>query len=261
MTHAPSVLLLHGVGSSADTWWRVEEDLTDLGWETLALDLPGHGDRPFPATGLITMADLADDVWTQLAGRRFDLVVGHSLGAVVALDLARVHPKLAGRVVVVDPPALDGALTVDDVADGLVAEAQRAHDDPAQAQAELAAQNPRWSRADVEGVVGNRLRLDAEAVPQFLRAQSWDLVAAVTGCPVPLGLVVADDAGSILLEPARSRVLAALPPERVVLVRAGHGIHRDRPALFLQALLRLARDGRTGQSRPERLPRRGGHGR
>jgi pimeloyl-ACP methyl ester carboxylesterase len=240
VTHAPSVLLLHGVGSSADTWWRVEQDLTTLGWRTLALDLPGHGARPFPATGLGTMADLAEDVWTQLDGRRFHLLVGHSLGALVALDLARTHPELAGRVVLVDPPGLGGALTVDDVADELVAEAERTRTDPDGMRVELAAQNPAWSRTDVDGVLGNRRRLDAVAVPAFLRRQTWDLPALVVDCPVPLALIVADEPGSLLLEPDRSRVLAALAPDRVVQLPGGHGLHRDRPALFLHALLALA---------------------
>lgn len=39
----PSVLLIHGVQSSRTTWWRVEEDLTELGWRVVALDLLRHG--------------------------------------------------------------------------------------------------------------------------------------------------------------------------------------------------------------------------
>ena len=44
----PVVLLLHGLGSSLDTWWRNVEPLADAGLSVLAPDLPGHGDSEKP---------------------------------------------------------------------------------------------------------------------------------------------------------------------------------------------------------------------
>ena len=237
-----SALLLHGVGSSSDTWWRLREDLGDLGWETTALDLAGHGDRAVPATGLRNLSDLTEDVWAQVADQRFDVVVGHSLGAVVALDLAAAHPGIAGQVVVVDPPVLGGALDVGQVADSLVADADAARQDPAAVARTVAAANPRWAWRDAEGVAQNRARFDV-AVAHWLRTQHWDLPALVVDCPLPVGLVVADGPESATVEPGRSQVLAGLGPERVVAIRGGHGLHRDRPALFLRALLGLTAPG------------------
>ncbi len=238
-TSAPlSALFLHGVGSSADTWWRVREDLGDLGWESLALDLAGHGDRPVPARGLRDVSDLSEDVWERVADQRFDVLVGHSLGAVVALDLAAAHPGLASQVVVVDPPALGGDLTVDAVADSLVAQSDAARRDVDAVAAQVAAANPRWSSIDSAGVARNAARLD-EAVPAWLRRQHWELPALVVDCPLPVALVVAEGPETALVEPGRSQVLAGLEPGRVVAIRGGHGLHRDRPALFLRALLDL----------------------
>lgn len=239
MTTPLTALLLHGVGSSSDTWWRVREDLADLGWETLALDLAGHGDRPVPAGGLRTVADLADDVWEQVADQRFDVLVGHSLGAVVALELAAAHPGLVSQVVLLDPPALGPGLRVGDVADGVLAQAAAARADLDAVVREVAEANPRWSLTDARGVARNALRVDADAVATWLRAQQWDLPALVVDCPVPVGLVVADGPETALVEPGRSRVLAGLEPGRVVAITGGHGLHRDRPALFLRALLHL----------------------
>ena len=233
-----TALLLHGVGSSSDTWWRLREDLGDLGWETTALDLAGHGDRPVPPSGLRTLSDLGDDVWAQVADQRFDVVVGHSLGAVVALDLVAAHPGLAGHVVVVDPPALGGGLDVGLVADSLVRDAAAAREDPDGVARTLAGANPRWSGRDVEGVVANRTRFDV-AVAQWLRHQHWDLPALVVDCPLPVSLVVADGPETATVEPGRTQVLAGLEPSRVVAIKGGHGLHRDRPALFLRALLEL----------------------
>ena len=191
MSEPLSALFLHGIGSSSDTWWRVREDLADLGWETLALDLPGHGDRPVPASGLRTVADLADDVWEQVADQRFDVLVGHSLGAVVALELAAAHPGLVSQVVVVDPPALGGTFSVDEVADGLLRQSAAARADADDVAVRLAAANPRWAVLDARGVAKNNARFD-DAVAAWLRRQDWDLPALVVDCPVPVGLVVAD---------------------------------------------------------------------
>ena len=238
VTPARSALFLHGVGSSSDTWWRVREDLADLGWETLALDLPGHGERPVPPTGLRDLADLSADVREQVADSRFDVLVGHSLGAIVALDLAAAHPGLVNQVVIVDPPALGGDLTVDDVADDLLARSSAARADLDALARQTAEANPRWAWVDAVGVARNAARLD-DAVAAWLRHQHWELPALVRDCPVPLSLVVAVGPPSATVEPGRSQVLARLEPERVVEIRGGHGLHRDRPALFLVALLDL----------------------
>jgi pimeloyl-ACP methyl ester carboxylesterase len=238
-----SALFLHGVGSSSDTWWRAREDVADLGWKTAALDLAGHGDRPVPEAGLRSVADLSDDVWQQVADQRFDVLVGHSLGAIVALDLVAAHPGLVSQVVVVDPPALGGDLTVDAVADGLVRQSAAARADLDALTREVAEANPRWAFVDARGVAGNAVRLDDE-VAAWLRRQQWDLPALVADCPVPVSLVVAVGPETATVEPGRSEVLAGLEPSRVVEIAGGHSLHRDRPALFLLALLNLTAWGR-----------------
>lgn len=238
MTPSLSALFLHGVGSSSETWWRAREDLADLGWETLALDLPGHGDRPLPSGGLRDVTDLSEDVWEQVADQRFDVVVGHSLGAIVALDLAAAHPGLASQVVVVDPPALGGDFSVGEVADSLLQDSAAAREDPDAVARTSAEANPRWSLLDARGIASNHARFD-DRVAEWLRHQHWDLPALVVDCPLPVSLVVATGAGTAMVEPGRSEVLAGLEPGRVVEIDGGHGLHRDRPALFLRALLDL----------------------
>jgi pimeloyl-ACP methyl ester carboxylesterase len=48
-----TILLLHGVMSSAINLRRNQRDLEDLGWPVVMLDLPGHGGRrPSTAIGL-----------------------------------------------------------------------------------------------------------------------------------------------------------------------------------------------------------------
>lgn len=90
----PLLVLLPGLGATADVYAGVEQVLTDVwpgGW--LAVDLPGHGrsrwDPPY------TFARHADAVRALLPQGRDIVVLGHSMGGVVALELA----DAAGAVV------------------------------------------------------------------------------------------------------------------------------------------------------------------
>jgi pimeloyl-ACP methyl ester carboxylesterase len=83
----PVLLLLHGLGATGDVWdaWR---PLLNQRWpgRWLAPDLPGHGgSRPLPSYTFETLAAAV----AGLAGPGTPTVVlGHSLGGVVALALA-----------------------------------------------------------------------------------------------------------------------------------------------------------------------------
>jgi len=72
MRDAPTILLLHGVQSSRATWWRAGQDLADLGWRVLTVDLLGYGGRVGPRTS--TVETLANDVLDQVHGHRVDLI-------------------------------------------------------------------------------------------------------------------------------------------------------------------------------------------
>ena len=99
---APAIVFIHGSGDSAREWDAVIAGLPQF--QTLALDLPGHGsqlDRPGPA--VMSVADYADAVRAALMRRELSHVclVGHSLGGAIALQVALDYPSLASRLVLV----------------------------------------------------------------------------------------------------------------------------------------------------------------
>src|SRR5919112_6312861 len=104
-----SILLLHGVQASQLTWWRLRQDLEDLGWQVHAVDLLGHGSRHAAGPPSLTIDDLAQDVLAQLPGP-VDVLAGHSLGSITALTVLGLAPDYCGRVVIEDPPGLAGTL-------------------------------------------------------------------------------------------------------------------------------------------------------
>ncbi|MGI9389634.1 MAG: alpha/beta fold hydrolase [Boseongicola sp.] len=78
------VLMLHGVGLRAEAWSAQFEALSRE-YALFAPDLPGHGETAMPINGA-NLADFADQIAAAIDAPCF--VVGHSLGAMIALDLA-----------------------------------------------------------------------------------------------------------------------------------------------------------------------------
>ena len=231
-------MLLHGVQSSQLTWWRLKQDFQDLGWQVHAVDMLGHGTQHAAGPGELTIDDLARDVLDQVPGP-VDVLVGHSLGSIVALTLVGLAPEFCDRVVVEDPPGLAGSLDLSIAAAGVEESVRVARADPAGTVVALLEENPVWSRRDAENSVQNRLRLDVARVGRLLRTNRWDLQALVDQCPVPVQLLVATE-NSALTDPDRSVLMDRLPADQVTVVDSGHTIHRERPGLWLHHVLRFA---------------------
>jgi pimeloyl-ACP methyl ester carboxylesterase len=95
---APPVVLIHGSGVSARYWRDQLEGLADVA-RVLALDLPGHGESdPIPNPDLDADAQTVGAL-VQALGLAPAVLVGHSLGAAVAVTLAARRPALARALV------------------------------------------------------------------------------------------------------------------------------------------------------------------
>ncbi|MEP1207248.1 MAG: alpha/beta fold hydrolase [Rhizobiaceae bacterium] len=94
----PDLILIHGVGLNADAWGPMLPILTRH-FSVTAIDLPGHGDSA-PAADRSTLRDFSTTISELFAadGSK-SLVMGHSLGALIALDLAIAYPdRIAATV-------------------------------------------------------------------------------------------------------------------------------------------------------------------
>jgi pimeloyl-ACP methyl ester carboxylesterase len=87
----PAIVFLHGAGFDRTVWRLQTRWFAHHGRGVLAVDFPGHGWSEGPA--LTSVAALAD--WTaaliSAAGLESAALVGHSMGALVALDCAARH--------------------------------------------------------------------------------------------------------------------------------------------------------------------------
>src|SRR5262245_47837485 len=93
------ILLVHGLASNARIW-DLLAPLIARDFRVAAIDQRGHGLSDKPADGY-EFATAAGDLAGAIAalGWARPLIVGHSWGANVALQLAAEHPSLPGGIV------------------------------------------------------------------------------------------------------------------------------------------------------------------
>ncbi len=254
----PLAVLVHGVTSSSRTWWRVGPALAERGFRVLAVDLRGHGASPRPVAGLAA-TDLAADVAETVAGAQgdqkatdaagtagdgqaapvVDLLVGHSLGALVALELVTTRPGFARRLVLEDPP---GPSSVDwaGLAAGMEADSRRAVDDPQALRRDLEAENPGWPPGEAERRVADLTDCNAAAIAAALRpGVPFDLAGLLAAARLPVLLLLAEEAlGSSIVGVDRKAAVAALGGDRRAarVLPAGHSVHREALDAWLAAL-------------------------
>lgn len=99
---SPTVVLVHGLGGSADDWRAQIPPLAGR-YHVLAIDLPGfgHSDGGSKHYTPENYAAVLHHLIQQRA-RAPVLLVGHSLGGAVALNYAALYPETVSRLVVVD---------------------------------------------------------------------------------------------------------------------------------------------------------------
>jgi pimeloyl-ACP methyl ester carboxylesterase len=97
----PTVVFVHGAGLDHSTFGLQSRYFGYHGRNVLALDLPGHGRSEGPP--LPSVAAMADWVFKLLesAGIGECSVVGHSMGALIALECANRHPGRVERIALI----------------------------------------------------------------------------------------------------------------------------------------------------------------
>jgi pimeloyl-ACP methyl ester carboxylesterase len=104
------VILLHGGGQTRHSWHHTAGVLAGRGRRTYNVDLRGHGDSGWSATGDYTLEAFANDARLlagEAAGRdpqgRLPVLVGASLGGISALTaIGETDHAIAGALVLVD---------------------------------------------------------------------------------------------------------------------------------------------------------------
>lgn len=99
-------VLLHGIGSTGHMWRRVENELPD-NVRVIALDLVGFGDSPKPDKASYNVRLQARSVGLTLLRMRLRgrvIIIGHSMGSLIAIEFARRYPLLVRGLLLISPP-------------------------------------------------------------------------------------------------------------------------------------------------------------
>lgn len=101
----PPVLLVHGLGGSANGFFRIFPGLSKRFSRILAPDLPGHGFSPLPTTGALPL--LGQFELLQKFAREYlrepAYIVGNSLGGAMSIMLAHSDPQLVKGLALIAP--------------------------------------------------------------------------------------------------------------------------------------------------------------
>jgi len=239
----PSLVLVHGVTSNAETFWRLGPALAAAGRHVVAVDLPGHGGTGqwqgryrFPEMA----ADFAAFIRAAGLGAPDLAVLGHSWGGMVAaaLPAAGLRP---GTLILMDPPAVPVSALELMTQDPL----ERHYDSLAEATTAIRAANPGWSDGDVHAKALGLTQFDVDAVVAVLLENGdWDggltALADPAARDVPTWLIRGDfGAGGMIPDAAVPAFEARLGQDHVVTIAsAPHSPQRTHPEATILAILR-----------------------
>ncbi len=92
-------VLVHGVGLDHSVWALQSRWLAYHGYNVMAVDLPGHGHSEGPP--LPSIGALADWLAEVAAHAERAVLIGHSMGSLIALETAATHPDRVQSLVLI----------------------------------------------------------------------------------------------------------------------------------------------------------------
>lgn len=108
-----TVLFIHGIGNTGDAWSDVIAKLPD-DVRIIAIDLLGFGDSAKPDWATYNAKMQARSVAATYLALRITspaIIVGHSLGSLVAIEIAKRYPLLVKSLVLCSPPLYQESTT------------------------------------------------------------------------------------------------------------------------------------------------------
>ena len=233
---APVAVLLHGLTEAGTTWPDLVARWGDR-WELLGVDLRGHGESPRFTAGELTHAPEvmhADAVHVLDLQASPVVLMGHSLGGLVALWAALDRPDAVRALVLEDPaqpvagrvPYPEFVRSNEEFLDEMT--------DPARRVAKVAAMHLEtlWSEAEIDAWAACKPLVDRNYVREglYFDDSEWESHFAALAVPT---LVVVPPTSPMAPDMRRVRNPSV---RKVVVPRSGHCVRRDQPDRFFGAV-------------------------
>jgi pimeloyl-ACP methyl ester carboxylesterase len=241
------LVLLHGVTGRWQAWLPVMADFA-MRWHVYAVDLRGHG-RSGHVPDAYKVTDYAGDVIALLRQRVGEpaVVVGHSLGAIVAIAVAAEAPEAVRAIVLEDPPlAAFRHQSLGERPDQprfrLQRDLARSTASVDELAAELAGQMPSLDAAALRARATALRQMDPDVLTAILEdraKEGYDLDGRLRRIACPVLLLQGNVAIGGALEDVDARRAAGMLARctTVQLPQFGHWLHagdQGQPAIFCQ---------------------------
>lgn len=98
----PCVVFVHGAQHDHSVWALQSRYFAHHGYSVLAVDLPGHNrSSGAPLPSIEALADWIADLLTAAGVTQPSLLVGHSMGSLIALETAHRHPQRVAKIALI----------------------------------------------------------------------------------------------------------------------------------------------------------------
>ncbi len=239
---APTIVFIHGAAMDHTAWTLLARFWAKSGYNVLSIDLPGHGlSEGQPLTTIEQNADLVQQVLGQLELLDDVVLVGHSMGSLIALECAaaikqtRVLAMLGTAIpMAVSKPLLDAAQANDHSAIDMIS--LYGHSFGGQIGgnpvAGIHAQN--FAERLMEQAAPGAMYADLKACNEYKKGET---TAALVECRAGLVLGELDS----MTPPAAARgLLDSLPNGQIItLPDCGHMMMTEKPEETHRALVEL----------------------
>lgn len=101
-----TILLVHGLGTSWRTWKPLTQYLPKDA-VVIAIDMLGFGNSPKPDWKSYNVQDQATSIAATLRREsitHLDIIIGHSMGSLAAVEIAKKYPRLSRSLILCSPP-------------------------------------------------------------------------------------------------------------------------------------------------------------
>jgi pimeloyl-ACP methyl ester carboxylesterase len=245
------VILLHGYTDSRRSWERILPMLPNS-LRVFALTQRGHGESDKPASGYAP-ADFAGDViqFMDLVGLKRAVLVGHSMGSVVARRIALDQPeRIRGLVLEAAFATLKGSPIMEGFWSQTIAPLEAPV--PRQfvvefQQSTLARPVPDWF---FELVVGESRKAPIQVWKGVIdQMRQTDFLAETTQIKAPT-LILWGDQDSFAPLAEQQLLQSTIPGSRLVIYTGtGHGMHWEEPERFVSDLVQFVAEVDRGPER------------
>jgi esterase len=238
------LLILHGLFGLSDNWNTLAKQFSEHGLEVYTLDLRNHGLSPHSedwdySVMAADIAELIDEL-----GLSDCILLGHSMGGMVAMQVALHFPQKIARLIVLDmapkvyPPPHDGVLEGLLAVDLKVIKTRKEADKVLsgyikdEGTKQFLLKNLYWKD---DTTLAWRFNLPVLAKKREVVGIPFDSSSSVSNVPA---LFIKGEKSDYILDSDHQLIKRIFPNARFISIpNAGHWVHAEQPKLFFEAVL------------------------